>query len=180
MILLCCDSILNPHRSELIDVVHIFSEKPVLVLDLEHKYGTTILAIVLDDYWCDCFEVASDGVHVVWGIGPHICFCVMKEPGGLASEIPLGADVGSRSEKYQHVVFDCEIKELWEVSGVGFEVEDSRLDFMMVPHHIHGETVQAHRLYHEDSVLPVLNRYAAVVNFPSVEFRRMRWLCLFH
>lgn len=42
---------------------------------------------------------------------------------------------------------------------------------MIIPHNINTESIETHRFDHQNSMLPILNRYSRIMYFSSIDFR---------
>lgn len=42
---------------------------------------------------------------------------------------------------------------------------------MIIPHNINTESIETHRFNHQNSMLPIFNRYSCVMYFSSINFR---------
>lgn len=62
-----------------------------------------------------------------------------------------------------------QLKEVTEIFVISFEIEPPSLNFMVVPHDVDAEGVEAHRLDHHDPVLPVFDWDPGVVDFAGIK-----------
>ena len=64
-------------------------------------------------------------------------------------------------------MFNTKLNKIRQVPISLFIIKPSLLNFMKIPHHIHTQRIQSHRLYHPNTMLPVLNRNSGVMDLPS-------------
>lgn len=142
----------------------VITEGTVFVLDLDGDDGTAILNEKRANLAGETREPVIHGSDVFRIGGPEREGAVFQEPGGIAAELPLGADVGAGTEDDVEA-FLLSFADVFGNVVLAGEVVDTGAWFVEVPEDVGGDGVQAHGAGHAEAGAPVSTWNAGIVHF---------------
>ena len=160
-------------------LVHLFADVLALshigaefILRLYHEYGSAVGYLQILHLTCQLLVVHAAGVEERLVQGSHFESLHLLQPPGEATVVPLCAHIGTRTEYHVKSFFLSLADELPKVMVPGSPVPNTGSHLMVVPHHVSGHRVHAHRLNHFQAVAPVGCRDTCVVDFATVYLQR--------
>ena len=116
------------------------------------------------------FEVNFYLIQKFRGITPENQSLFPKQASRQRSQIPFCTYIWARPDEHFHAIELSQLQEQGKILIACLEIEDTLFNFMIVPKHIHAQSIQSHSLDHFDPMVPVLNRDAGVVNLARIDF----------
>ena len=145
--------------------------RTILILDLNHYDISAFRNLERGKFLTYPVQEKAYMVHIIRIESPEFYIFLFQQPPRKAAHLPFRTYVRARTDNDIHSVFLRKTAEFRYVS-IALKRELAFLLLVVIPEHIHTDSVHTQRFAHKDAVFPILSRDTRIVKFGSLHDER--------
>ena len=153
------------------NILFVSTIRTILILHLNHYDISAFRNLERGKFLTYPVQEKAHMVHIIRIESPEFYIFLFQQPPRKASHLPFRTYVRARTDNDIHSVFLRKTAEFRYVS-IALKRELAFLLFVVIPEHIHTDSVHTQRFAHTDAVFPILSRDTRIVKFGSLHDER--------